>query len=55
MIENRRNPSHLRRGHTTVVGGGTIYTRNRQTPDLIAHIVTEKHRAKLVRDGSDTH
>ncbi len=54
MIENYRVARH-QRGHTSVVGGRTRYVHDNQTPDLIAHIVTEKHRSKLVRDGSDTH
>jgi len=34
---------------------GIIYRRDDQTPDFLARVETERHRAKLARHGEDTH
>jgi hypothetical protein len=52
VVENRKREIARVPDHRIA---GTRSTTNRQTPEFLARLVEEKHRAKLAKDGSDTH
>jgi hypothetical protein len=55
MVERHRSQRVLHVPTRHPIYDGARRSINRQTPEFRARVITEKHRSKLVRDGSDTH